>query len=566
MSDLLCAKRLSVIATSFCLFAGNASLQVLVRGESPPKPITEPCPSWLSTANAPLCPEKQGLLDNSYPEMAHVFSDELWTKDKNMPLGKIHNPQTGYQTLSHYAVSVLSAHRDKPPFLFFNGTEENFKEILSGLESYLDSPAGEEHRPYRERWIQSLKHIGSASYQWNQDYMEFGFSPGAGAPAAFFYKRYTDLRQTGVSEVKEAMRRYLSSCGASSDGSYGPGPNDSIPNDNVGAYSGGNIEGLPQGHCLVGNNAKLEHLKALCPSDRTLQIETDWLRVGHVDEIVSLVPLKNPPQGKCSSAVLIASPRKALELLRENPSQQFFNGTYTGKHSLRRNPNGIAIHGLQELDTLISQPNGFMQFLCEAHVELKEKKNPQKKTKDAHGFLHLLLPKADATINIEYRSNKACEAVNLTGEDFLRVYDARPEMQKAHDIIQASLDRSREKINQYFQKNYGCNPEVVEVPSLYSTAMPAEKDAKPSKENPTPYPQHKLDSLSAFPNPTNAVISNGVFIGNHSINPIFSTYIESNLNQLGVPSEFVFTYTGAHKREGNLHCSTNVARFCKPRN
>lgn len=79
---------------------------------------------------------------------------------------------------------------------------------------------------------------------------------------------------------------------------------------------GGNIEVLPEGTLVVGDSstpALREAFAQLGYADRMVVLESDWLRVGHVDEYVTFLPEPESPLG---FAIAKASPTRALELLK----------------------------------------------------------------------------------------------------------------------------------------------------------------------------------------------------------------------------------------------------------
>ena len=75
------------------------------------------------------------------------------------------------------------------------------------------------------------------------------------------------------------------------------------------------LEGLPDGGCLYGNNLDSDLVKKICakPEDHA-QITTDFLKVGHVDEIIKVTPrkTKSGEPKECGFTISYASPSRPL--------------------------------------------------------------------------------------------------------------------------------------------------------------------------------------------------------------------------------------------------------------
>jgi hypothetical protein len=95
----------------------------------------------------------------------------------------------------------------------------------------------------------------------------------------------------------------------------------SLPRDAEGAANGaGNVEALPDGWLLLGSTAGPgleDFLSARGYAHRLARIDTSFLAVGHVDELVSHVVIG---PGECAYALVRASPRLGLDLLRDDPA------------------------------------------------------------------------------------------------------------------------------------------------------------------------------------------------------------------------------------------------------
>ncbi|HRO67270.1 MAG TPA: hypothetical protein PL182_06885 [Pseudobdellovibrionaceae bacterium] len=87
---------------------------------------------------------------------------------------------------------------------------------------------------------------------------------------------------------------------------------------------GGNVIALPGGACLSAEGAAKEFLDLVCgPEGKRITVGRRGTNLGHVDEIINVVPLpdKEPP---CNFAIVMGSHRKFNEVLRKNPDKLFF--------------------------------------------------------------------------------------------------------------------------------------------------------------------------------------------------------------------------------------------------
>ncbi len=85
---------------------------------------------------------------------------------------------------------------------------------------------------------------------------------------------------------------------------------------------GGNIESTPNDILYMGStssNLLRERLSRLGYEKDLVILENKWLEVGHVDEMISTIPLLNDP---CGFALVKASPELALDLMKHANFQQ----------------------------------------------------------------------------------------------------------------------------------------------------------------------------------------------------------------------------------------------------
>lgn len=140
---------------------------------------------------------------------------------------------------------------------------------------------------------------------WAQDFMEFGVR-GADAHASVLELNYRG-RYTGgaaarlvADSCQEPVERIVDRTWAGHSGNHG-----------------GNMELFPGDVTVVGSNMDADVAASLARmgSGALFTFDTSWLSVGHVDELVTVVPSNRP----CGFALAYASPRRAVSLMRASP-------------------------------------------------------------------------------------------------------------------------------------------------------------------------------------------------------------------------------------------------------
>ncbi len=85
---------------------------------------------------------------------------------------------------------------------------------------------------------------------------------------------------------------------------------------------GGNIEALTDNLLVIGDNMHESQKEVLGKeiNQKIVEIDVKWLLVGHVDELISLIPDSNRG-GNCPFDILYASPDTAYQLLKEEKAK-----------------------------------------------------------------------------------------------------------------------------------------------------------------------------------------------------------------------------------------------------
>lgn len=169
---------------------------------------------------------------------------------------------------------------------------------------------------------------------WMQDVVEFGSNGGKSTPAVLGL-----LNQgNGVSgDVAHYFEKSCSMENMTDSKIYLDEPD--------GASSGGNIEALPGGVIATGSEIEsgLEKFLERNSAQQLTKVDLSWLSVGHIDEIISLIPAQN----ECGFALLTPSTQMGLALLDQMPDETILEPT----------------SGFNEIEPSPEKPNGCLSTL-----------------------------------------------------------------------------------------------------------------------------------------------------------------------------------------------------------
>ena len=158
--------------------------------------------------------------------------------------------------------------------------------------------------------IAEVNHLALCNDLWTQDFGEVAtFYPKNGAP------------KLGLIDVKKSGDLAFFTGGLAAMWSWDRIVPPGLKEDDQGNY-GGNIEATPDDILVIGSTASKEirnTFKALGYSSNIATVDTSWLEVGHVDELVSFIP---KPDNELGYVAIVASPLLGLELLRSIPEEQ----------------------------------------------------------------------------------------------------------------------------------------------------------------------------------------------------------------------------------------------------
>ena len=470
---------------------------------------------------APLCPEQGTLLGEGYPVMAVTVSTDVG----------------GVSFVKETILEVFAAQAKPLPMVFVNTRIELFPRLLRELTA---SPGWSAEKTARVRplYASALDEWGEMqpyTDNWQQDYIKGFFDPRTGLPVSRVSPTYD-----GVGDIRERTQAELAACGIK------PGPALETPTKKNG-YSGGNFDAGPPGTCVLGRS-DLSHedwnrfAANTCAGLQPIGVPSEWTSSTHADELVKTIPL--PGGGQCDFAIAFASPRKGLEVLARNPHEPVFD---RGRHSP------------EDFERLIGRLAG-LGTVCGIHqktaFEKREKyRIPPFETTTLGGL---------ATIGPRHSSYTVggfdrCD--DLTNGKLRAIVLEDPALREVNELIEKKMTAFKEQmLAQVKAKNPGCEPKVLDFPYLFAGRVVVESDGR-----------HRLGRLaegashpSVFPNPTNGHLIGRTYLSPEPYNPAFKREIESQLRGLQLRTRFVDTIA-SHSLLGNLHCTTQVFRYCRPR-
>jgi len=479
------------------------------------------CPAWtkdpevMKTIGACPKPGEGRLLHSgdSFPELAMIVSEDVAETGVGYPspsprykLGK-KNPSQEEAALAEdvttarrlfigdTVVAALKRAGTRPPMIFLPVGDRAFNEVVARV--LFSAPPAE-----RDRWLRALVQVKDI--------------PGKGQIPASPWQQ--DYFKSLINEKGQAELRHLEYYGRGTDKIAGPlfdkmaeacpllkrGPDIQEPPKSArkgewqSAYYGGNIQGGPLGTCLLGDNQDPEFGKQFCPDvSKHIRLPVGWLTVGHVDEVVNIVPR---PAGKapCDFAILISSPNVAIKALKSAPNEKFFDFYFGLGNEAKKAPNAPETE-----NRLSSSP---VKYLCDAifaHPEENPLEDLPKKEKE-HSWLWIREARAAEPESAESLRER-CR--NLTNRQVLGFLAKNQEFALTQELVEKKMEETR-KI--FREKLAACSVEFREVPDLFFGGhLVQKKNFDPIDPKVPLAEQFELPNgeiLSLLPNATNSEV------------------------------------------------------------
>lgn len=494
---------------------------------------TAQCPEWIKTQEAllPECPEGNGpkMVPETYPLAAVVVSDS----------------STHYGTGFTPSVveKVLKAAGDNPPIIILPTNDLSFANVQKQVDAMSGTPA------QKAKWKASLVHIKDGGYTWQQDYMQPFVDPKTGQ---VILRRVYNYFWSGESYQK--VSGALAGCGFIAGEPLVPNQSKQYPS----GAKAGNIETLPGGICMVGtdNFASKEdynaYAKQACgnnPAD-LVSVPTSWMMVGHTDEVVRVVRNKSR-KAPCDFSVVVASPKKALEILKQNPNDDFLGFSGNTKENKKK-----------LTDRRIGEAEG-LKLLCKkiaiqrAGGGLSPKNRPVKAnsgTAQTFPLQRILLTEAIAA----EQSNLANSCQNISNAEIVQLLQQDQNLKTYNELVQREMDSLKADIQAKMKNKLpSCEMDFIEAPDLFYGGEVVEGPNGPE------LPRNM--GLSILPNPANSITANDTLISPEPGNEAYKKYLTDEYRKRGLTPEYVDTFDYSHMSNGNLHCATNTIHICKPR-
>lgn len=471
--------------------------------------------------SVPECPSGNALiLPDAYPVMAVSLSDDLggsrWVKD--------------------FVSAALEAEPNKPPQFILNVRPSTLEEVKKMI---LKSNQPDDKK---KLWLSSLTRVNSATgWNWHQDFMQMSHD-STGRPTVRpnkSYSRGNEARDATVRAIQQACDLKVSPY--------------QVQKPDLGGRMGGNIEGGPGGLCVVGSDhfrgGEWENLRnEMCQNSPSLKAPTAFLGVGHTDEIFTTI--RTGP-GKCDLAVAVASPLAALE-------------------TIRKSPDVLAVSGGQHRDR--ARVSQYYADLCAAIARFDRTKasnpasgksngtqgnRPMKKSALVSGIERLLPWAMAAGVSLMDDQNDEClsRLGKLTNSDLNSVIEGDPNLTLLNGEIQRQMTEFKSDLAKKFAGTECPSPKIIDFPSLFKgrSQLGAGGDV------------HATDANGIFSNPTNLQQIGNTLIMPDPHNSALRADLEKRVKEAGPNLKVKFIDTQfAHASLGNLHCSTNTVRYCRP--
>lgn len=528
--------------------------------------------SFNYSSSAKPCPTSgTTLLDDTYPVASYVIS-----------VAPQRNSPTAMKVPADFVLSTLRAHNfsANSPSVIIPSTPESYNALRAELSQRIAASNGAIPASVLDKVVPAEPSGRSGqNWTWQQDYFESFFDPATGRPVVRQVESYSRASSTATQN--------LASSGAGCGITNGPqiasvtrpasepltkDQPGTTPDSRGNTYSfdsgemGGNIEGLPGGLCLVGDNIGSVFSSQFCGSPaNVVQIDVSWLNVGHVDEVVKVIPTNRPGvPAECNFSLMFASPKKARELLRDpaKANHPAFSGDF-----LRDSATPEQLREFRESRAHLADGE-----LCRMMDYIRTIRNPQqnspgkggKKGSGSQAFYfikELLIPTAHAgNARITPAQSSACEVDTITNSEFLAALE-QPKYKEFNDAVDRVMEENKRKIMaKILERLPQCRPYLVpvEAPNLFFGTLQENSDGTKKLV--------RGSAADAFmPNPTNSVVANRNIIFSDPQNPLFRDYLSSQLRPLGMTSSFIDTWDYSHVGNGNLHCSSHSIPYCAPR-
>ncbi|MDA9793054.1 protein-arginine deiminase domain-containing protein [Bacteriovoracaceae bacterium] len=464
----------------------------------------------------PKCPGSNDQikgLDNTFPT-AGIFA--LYTGDND---SFIHNLVSNYLEGNEAGRFNLVLPKSKMSLL------RNNPELIKVLNSSRVNIIPVDTMPSVDRWMQD----------------SFQFLSVNGKPALYQLEHF---RETGTPIKNRLACELARKCNLP----YFIPPDmvDPLNKDYNSLNSGGNLEVLPGGTFYTGiiktegfhrnlrGNAKVPfrtkfqniQKKSLESSgNKVLELDTSFLSVGHVDEIINIVKTSN--SAPCDYAVLMASPEKAFELMEQTADKV---------DKLKKDTSFLFHFG----DLFVSSAYAQNIIISDSATNRCSE----------HSYSSLNRDGSNTVISKE-QTETIYKNSCIDGEPIERYVNSNEyKILKRENLdsdspasIKQIMNENRVALIDELRKTTKCNsPQIIPIPVFFRNGLS--------------YTPDLVNGVVHTPpgEPSNVILPRSYF------NP-FDKYVKEELKKYGVSTTLVHDM-GYHLKQGEVHCGTNSARIC----
>jgi hypothetical protein len=379
-----------------------------------------------NSPEVPLCPENGILLNETYPVAAALVSDAMG----------------GFGFVRDFTVKMISG-QNRAPMIVATVSENNCAKLKAFIRREQKranttipkdfSPENQivcnttrdffcNQRPKKER----ANCINETN--WQQDIGQPVFDASTGKPKFVMNDDYP-YNSFGVTGALEKA------CGIEWK---------KVKLGDRNGSSGGNIESIPPGYCVIGTDqlntpggSEFPKVRAeFCDKGAELVVApTSWLAVGHTDEIMGTVATSGAPP--CNFKLLVADPSLGLDLIREGKDPVFDLND-------KRNQNRFGTAEFKEICRY--QPS----------TDQRPRSTPSTTTSIERILMDWILPKAeakrgDSTDTVGLSGKSYVEQIQLMRKEYARL---REEIRKGRSHYTAENYKEIEEVGEYFEKEF----------------------------------------------------------------------------------------------------------------
>ncbi|MBF0314768.1 MAG: hypothetical protein HQK50_08870 [Oligoflexia bacterium] len=296
---------------------------------------------------------------------------------------------------------------------------------------------------------------------------------------------------------------------------------------------GGNIDVTPNDILYTGSNTSPELLqfwKDKGYKDRVVTLDTEWLRVGHVDEHVTTVTVPNDP---CGIAILKADPMAAMQTILKNDQK-----------SLKDFPSEV---------NMLSMKETFSAF--HAYLRTNQAKIHKRPSISSSSLslpwpfsISVHLPWSHASDGEGTRMSRT--RLTLPGSAEVEGNEQMYSLLKSQFATSAIIEQNVELLkSEIVKKTPACKEmKVIAIPVLFKCqGMNFDFDSNPSE----------CDAL--LPDSVNLTVVGADLIIPDPLYTPFRKQIQSELTQIQKRAHFIED-VNYHNLKGEVHCGTNELR------